>query len=68
MPNKSMDVRRKQRLSYERRLLPFGLRVAGFRPRHLNRSTLSVENSDVKICNTILKTWFAFGEYIVDFC
>jgi len=33
-----MDVRRKQLLSYECRLLSFGLRVACFRPRHLNRS------------------------------
>lgn len=35
--NNSMDVRRKQRLSYQTGLLTFGLRVTGFRPRHLNR-------------------------------
>ena len=39
--NKSMDVRAKQRLCYQRRLLTFSLRVGGFAPRHLKRSMLS---------------------------
>ena len=32
-----MDVRAKQRLSYQRLSLNFSLRVSGFAPRHLNR-------------------------------
>ena len=39
--NKSMDVRAKQRLSYQRPLITFSLRVGGFAPRHLSRSTFS---------------------------
>ena len=35
--NKSMDVRAKQRLCYQRCLFNFSLRVGGFAPRHLNR-------------------------------
>ncbi len=49
MPNKSMDVRRKQLLSYQRHLLPLGLRVAGFRPRHLNRWVALGDFGRVKI-------------------
>jgi hypothetical protein len=37
-PNKSMERRRKQRLSYQPCLLDLSLRVAGFRLAHLNRS------------------------------
>jgi hypothetical protein len=33
-----MDVRAKQRLSYLRCSLTLSLRVAGFAPRHVNRS------------------------------
>jgi len=36
-PNNSMDVRAKQRLSYQRLLVTFSLRGGGFAPRHLNR-------------------------------
>ncbi len=39
--NKSMDVRRKQLLSFNGFSLSLGLREGGFRPRHLNRSMLS---------------------------
>ncbi len=35
--NKSLDVRRKQRLCLERRPLNSELRGGGFRPRHLRR-------------------------------
>ncbi len=35
--NKSLDVRRKQRLCLERRPFTFGGRGGGFRPRHLRR-------------------------------
>jgi hypothetical protein len=41
LSNKSMERRRKQRLSYQPCLFTFSLRVAGFRLAHLNRSALS---------------------------
>jgi hypothetical protein len=50
-----MDVRRKQLLSYQRRLLPLGLRVAGFRPRHLSRCTAF---SNVRMKRFIILTLF----------
>ena len=37
-PNKSLDARRKQRLSFQHCLLSLSLRGGGFRPRQLNRS------------------------------
>ena len=39
-----MDVRAKQRLYYQTGLLNSELRVGGFAPRHLNRSTAFFEN------------------------
>jgi len=41
-PNNSMDVRAKQRLSYQRRPLNFGGLGGGFAPRHLSRWTASL--------------------------
>ena len=37
LSNKSMDVRAKQQLSYQRRPLNFSGLSGGFAPRHLNR-------------------------------
>ena len=42
-PNKSMDVRAKQRFSYQRRPLNFKLCGGGFAPRHLSRSMASLK-------------------------
>jgi hypothetical protein len=41
-PNISMDVRRKQRPSYQTGFLTLGLRGCRFRPRHLNRYIASL--------------------------
>ncbi len=41
--NKSMDVRAKQRPCYECRSLNSELRGGGFAPRHLSRSTASLD-------------------------
>jgi len=43
-PNNSMDVRAKQRLSYQRYLVTFGGLGGGFAPRHLNRYALRVRD------------------------
>jgi hypothetical protein len=44
-----MDVRAKQRLSYQRRLLTFGGLGGGFAPRHLSRSLFPVYFDDAII-------------------
>jgi hypothetical protein len=46
--NKSMERRRKQRRCYQRCSLNFGLRVAGFRLAHLNRSTAFFDSATVQ--------------------
>ena len=46
--NKSMDVRQKQLLSSLACLFVFTLRVGGFSPRHLNRSTTLINGSQIK--------------------
>ena len=46
-PNKSMDVRAKQRLCYQWFLVNSKLRGGGFAPRHLSRSALSGEMTTV---------------------
>jgi hypothetical protein len=40
-PNKSMDVRAKQRLCYQRLLVTFSGLGGGFAPRHLSRWAFS---------------------------
>ncbi len=45
-PNKSMDVRAKQRLCYRSFLVNPNLLGGGFAPRHLNRYALSGESED----------------------
>ena len=47
-PNKSMDVRAKQRLCYQRCPLNFSGLGGGFAPRHLNRWAASHCNKGVK--------------------
>jgi hypothetical protein len=44
-PNKSMDVRARAATLSERHWLNPKLRVFGFAPRHLNRSTAFFENN-----------------------
>ena len=39
IPNKSIDVRAKQRLCYQTGFVNSKLRAGGFAPRHLNRYT-----------------------------
>ena len=79
-PNKSMDVRAKQRLSYQRLSLNSKLSVAGFAPRHLNRSAAKVEmhsinirkinTDDICACTSILRSlpnWFGIEESILEY-
>ena len=47
-----MDVRAKQRLSYQRALVTFSLRGGGFAPRHLSRWAAFRIANDEK-CETI---------------
>jgi hypothetical protein len=44
-----MDVRAKQRLSYQRLSLKFGGLGGGFAPRHLNRSTAFFDSATAQI-------------------
>ena len=64
-PNKSMDVRAKQRLCFLACLFSLKLRGGGFAPRHLSRSaSLFGSVSDFMLCFvTVPKT-----QYLSAFC
>ena len=65
-PNKSMDVRAKQRLRYQTCPLNFSLRVAGFAPRHLNRSMLFLD-SKIRVKRMTFQLFWSLV-IVINFC